>query len=185
VKKLVHVSRLVVSGFLLGAWLPFSHALAASSQDATITVTPAALVSLDLPTTTYAFGVIPVNTSTNSATSLTLTNSGEVSVAVSKQITVESNPAGWTANTSVGLDNYVLYCATSTTRLNVGSFGAATMFGAVSNSTPLTGPTGSAPTLPPVGAGQSVDLWFRLDMPNKVTSLTGRTITVRFTATSL
>ena len=182
--KFVRSSLTVLSGLLLAAWLPLAHAWGASSQDATITVTPAALVMLDLPTTTYAFGNINVNTSTNTATALTLTNIGEVSVAVDKRVTIESNPAGWTVSTSTGLDTYVLYCATSSTRLNLTDFGAATKFGLINNVTPLTGSTGTAPVLPPTGAGSSVDLWFRLDMPDRVSSLTSRTITVRFTATS-
>lgn len=172
-------------GVALAAWAwsaLHSPVHAASSQDATITVTPVASVSLDLSATTYAFGAIDVNTSTNSATALTLTNNGEVTVAVDKRILDQSNPVGWTAGNAAGRDAYVLYAATSTTRLNVADFGSATKFGLQGAITALTGPTGSQPLLPPTGAGQSVDLWFRLDMPISVSTLTGRTITVRFTA---
>jgi hypothetical protein len=172
---------------ILAVALIFGSALGAplwadATQDATLTVTPAATVSIDLSVPGYAFGAIDVNTSTNSATAVTLTNNGEVTVAVDKRILDQSNPSGWTAGATAGLDTYALYCATSTTRLSLSEFGSATKFGLQGNVSALTGPTGTQPLLPPQGAGQSVDLWFRLDMPTAVSSLAGRTITVRFTA---
>jgi hypothetical protein len=161
-----------------------SVAHAASTQDAVITVTPVADVSISLSAGSYAFGAVDVNTSTNSATPITLTNTGEVSVTVEKQIASQSNPAGWVADTAVGRDHYVLYAATAAARLGLSGFTAATRFGAEGVNTSLTGTTGAQPLLPPTGAGQSVDLWFRLDMPNSLSSLQSRSITVRFTATA-
>jgi hypothetical protein len=158
--------------------------LAAGTEDLTITVTPVAEVSLDLSATTYAFGPIDVNTSTHTATPLTLTNHGGVTVTVDKQIQAQSDPSGWVAATTPGADQYVLYVATAAARPALGDFSAATQFGAQGVVSPLTGTTGVQPTLPPTGAGQSVDLWFRLDMPSTVSTLTPRTITVRFTATA-
>lgn len=173
-----------ILGWLGAFWLLALPVHAASSEDATITVTPAADVSVQLSTTYYNFGPLDVNTSSNSATALTLTNNGEITVTVDKQITVESNPTGWTAGTTAGLDTYVLYAATSTARLSLGEFTAATMFGAQANVTWLTGPSGATPSLPPTGAGQSVDLWFRLDMPTAVSNSTPRAMTIRFTGTA-
>jgi len=160
------------------------HLQAADIEDATITVTPMATVSLDLSATTYAFGAIDVNTSTNSATALTLTNNGQVSVTVDKHIETQSDPGGWTAGASAAADTYVLYVATSTSRPSLSDFSGATLFGAQNNVTPLTGSSGTQPVLPPSGDGQSVDLWFRLDMPTTVSTLTSRTVTIRFTATA-
>jgi hypothetical protein len=152
--------------------------------DVSITVTPVATVSLELETTTYAFGAIDLNTSTNTAKALRLNNSGQVTVTIDKRITSESTPAGWTAGATSGHDQYALYVATSTTRLAISDFTASSLFGTLNNVTPLTGPLGTAPHVPPVGAEKSLDLWFRLDMPNSVSNLQSRSISVRFTATA-
>jgi len=160
------------------------YAHAAAVTDATITVTPVADVTLTLNTTYYDFGAVDVNSSTSSLSALRLTNSGQVYITVSKQIVTQSNPVGWTAGTSAGLDTYVLYCATSTAQPSLASFGASTQFGAQANVTALTGPAGTSPVMPTQGTGSFEDLWFRLDMPTNVSSSVSRSITVRFTGTS-
>lgn len=170
---------------LWGALLGFAGRVhAASSGDAVVTVSPVADVSLSLTVTTYAFGPLAVNTSSNSATAIRVTNNGQVNVTIDKRITNESAPSGWTAGTSAGLNTYVLYAATSTARVGLGSFTAATQFGALSNVSFLTGSSGSIPVVPVSGATPYVDVWFKLDMPTAVSSSTGRTITVRFTGIS-
>lgn len=153
--------------------------------DATITVTPVANVSLAISPTTYAFGNLDVNTSSFSATKLTLSNNGEVDVTVDKRITAESSPAGWTAGTAAGADTYVLYAATATARPQLTDFSTANhRFGALNNVTALKGLGGSTPVVNTSGGAlPSVDLWFRLDMPTTVSAQTSRTITVRFTGT--
>ena len=164
---------------LLAAALGTGRAWAADYIDGTITVTPVAGVSLDLSPSSYAFGSLDVNTSSNSATALTLSNTGNVNVTASKVI--QADPADWTAAVSTGtIDQYTLYCATGAARVELAEFGAGTKFGAVGNSSALTGYDGvSAPVIPVAG---SADLWFRLDMPVTVSQQTPQTITVRFTA---
>ena len=153
--------------------------------DGTITVTPVGSVALALDVTTYAFGNIDVNTSTNSATALQLsnvTNLGGVSVKVDKKILDDSAPDGWTAKSTTGLDQYVLYCATSAAHVELADFKSGTEFLADAVSNKLTGSDGVGdPTIAP---GGNVKLWFRLDMPSSVSSQAARTITVRFTATA-
>jgi len=179
--KSLLTSLLLAGGFMLST---ARVTQAASFDDAVITVSPIADVSLSLNVTSYAFGPIAVNTSTNSATALTLTNNGQVSITVDKRITSESNPAGWTASATAGRDTYALYVATSTTRLSLTGFTATTKFGAQNNISNLTSTAGSTPILPPSGAGSSVDLWFRLDMPTQLSVSGSKTIAIRFTATS-
>lgn len=174
------LQRALLISLTLGI-LGLSRVQAASTVDGSITVTPVATVSLALAPTTYSYGPVDVNTSSVSASALTLTNNGNVTVTVTKQIQTESSPVGWTASTSAGADTYVLYTSTSIARPATGDFIAATRFGAQANSTNLTGLTGTQPTIAPSSA---VALWFKLDMPQTVTSQTGRTITVRFTATA-
>jgi len=155
---------------------------AANPIDATITVTPVATVSLTLPTTTYAFGNVPVNTSTSSAAALTLNNAGTVGVSVQKEIFNQSAPAGWIAGGSAGADQYVLYCATAAAEIPIENYSANTKFDVESAYNDLTDAAGLGNTIAVSG---SVDLWFRLDMPTSVGSQLARTITIRFNAAAL
>jgi len=154
--------------------------------DASITVTPIADVSLAISPTYYAFGNVSVNTSSHSATALSLSNNGQVNVTVDKRITTESNPAGWTAGTAAAADTYVLYAATSTVRPATGDFVAGTSrLGILNNVSNLQGVGGGTPTITTSGGAlPSVNLWFKIDMPTSVTAQTARQITVRFTGTA-
>jgi hypothetical protein len=166
---------------LLASVAGLGKAWAVDYTDGTITVTPVASVSLNLSPSSYAFGNLDVNTSSNSATALNLSNTGNVSVTAAKVI--QSNPADWTAVISTGaVDQYTLYCATAAARVPLAGFGAGTKFGAAANSSALTASDGvTSPVIPVAG---SVDLWFRLDMPVSVSLQAPETITVRFTATA-
>ena len=157
---------------------------AASTVDATITVTPIVSVSLAISPTTYAFGALAVNTSSVAATRLMLSNNGDVDVTVTKQ--VQTDPANWVADVSSTTPNhYVLFVATSVARPAVADFSTANhRFGALANSSALKGLGTGTPTITTSGGSlPSVDLWFRLDMPTQVTTSAAQTITVRFTGT--
>jgi len=184
-QKETHMKRHKTKWLLLlgiGVGLFHTNAWADTPADATITVTPVANVSLQISPTTYAYGVLSVNTSSVTMSPLTLTNDGEVSVTVDKRITAQSNPAGWTAGATTATDTYVLYASTSVARPAVGDFNNSDhRFGALNNITALRGQGGSSPTM---AVSNSVDLWFRLDMPTLVTSQVAREITVRFTGTA-
>ena len=167
---------------VLGLALVSGKAWAANPIDGTITVTPVASVSLTLPTTTYAFGNVPVNTSTSSAVALTLNNAGTVGVSVQKEIFNQSAPAGWIAGGSAGADQYVLYCATAAAEIPIENYSANTKFNVESAYNDLTDAAGLGNTIAVSG---SVDLWFRLDMPTSVGSQLARTITIRFNAAAI
>jgi hypothetical protein len=156
-----------------------SRAQAANPVEATITVTPVATLDLAISPTTYAFGSLDVNTSSVTATALTLTNNSQVNVSVNKVIHAQSSPAGWTAGTSATNDTYVLYVATAAARPADGAFGADHLLGAQNNSTALRGEGGGTPVL---ANAATADLWFRLVMPTGVTDTTPREIGLRFTA---
>jgi len=152
--------------------------------DATITVTPIVNVSLAISPTTYAFGALAVNSSSVTATRLTLSNNGDVDATVDKRI--QSDPANWIGDVSTTTPNhYILYVATATTRPNSTDFTTANhRLGAVANVTALKGLGGGSPIVTTAaGSLPSVDLWFRLDMPVSVTTAASQTITVRFTGT--
>jgi hypothetical protein len=158
--------------------------------DGTITVTPQVTVSLSLSPTTYAFGILPVSSSAVSVSSLTLSNTGSVSVALTKAIS--ANPANWVADTSsMTANHFILYVATATTQPKVSDFivtgptDYTSMFGALNNSSALLGITGGSQNLDPAGgANPSEALWFRLDTPVSVTTAAGQTIKVTFTGTA-
>jgi hypothetical protein len=144
--------------------------------DATITVTPVVDVSLAISPTTYAFGLLDVNTSSVSATALALSNNGDVNVTVDKRI--QTDPANWIADTSSTTANhYVLFVTTAVARPAQTDFTTgAHRFGAVSNVTNLNGVGGSQPVITTSGGAlPSVNLWFRLDMPTQVTTSAAQT----------
>ena len=152
------------------------------TADATITVTPNITVSLSIAPTNYAFGIVDLSSQVVSGSSITLTNSSQVSVSMQKRI--QTNPANWTAAANVGADAYVLYAATSTFRPDVSDFQAGNhKFGLVSTDTALKGIGGGTPTL--AATNGAVDLWFRLDTPSSVSTVAGQIITLRFTGTAL
>jgi len=90
---------------------------------ATITVTPAADVSLDIVgTTTYAYGqldVSAVSVSSVTAAKITLRNNGQVNVKVDKRIT---NQGTWTAGAAPGANTFALYTSTSVARPSIADF---------------------------------------------------------------
>ena len=177
-----HIGKLVGTTLVLMGLVGVSKSWATNPTDATITVTPTATVSLAVSPTTYAFGPLAVNTSSTSASAITLTNDGQVGETVAKKILTQSTPAGWTAAASASVDQYVLYVATATAR--PGSFASATKYGAQGNSTALTDDNGTdIGTMNTSGATSTASLWFKLDMPSSVTATTARTITVEFTGT--
>ena len=173
---------------LLG--LGTGRAWAANPVDATITVTPVATVDLAISPTTYAYGQLAVNTSSVTASALTLTNNGSVDVTCTKQIATQSNPAGWTAadiagTGTVGLDKYALYVATAAVRPVNGDFVVASHLFNGTTANALDGLGGTQPTITTSGGAlPNVAMWFRLDMPSSVTSQAGREITVRFNGTA-
>jgi hypothetical protein len=68
------------------------------TADATITVTPVANVSMSLTPSSYAFGNIGVNTSSVTASAMTLANTGDVDIAVTKQI--QTDAGNWISDIS-------------------------------------------------------------------------------------
>jgi hypothetical protein len=173
-----------------------SQAMAANSdtEDATITVTPVANVSMSLSPSTYDFGNIGVNTSTTSAIPMVLTNTGDVNIGVTAEIQGDDSGSNWVADTSTTTPNhYVLYVATSSfapaaTGLEFGTnnrIGKATG----NTGTPIAlrglGGNSASPSLTPAGGGfQAVSLYYRLDMPVTVTAATQRTTLVHFIGTA-
>ena len=165
------------------AWAATNMAVFAS-----ITVTPAADVSLDIVgATTYAYGsldVSAVSVSSVTATPITLRNNGQVDVKVTKRI---SGQGTWSAGAAPGVNTYALYASTSAARPAIADFVLDThpLFGLLNADTQLTGVAGIQPVVTTAaGALQTVDLWFRLDMPTSVTDQTAQEITMRFTGTA-
>src|SRR5688572_24440564 len=135
--------KVVLTAALMGIGL--NRAQAANPVGATITVTPVATLNLAISPTTYAYGSLDVNTSSVSATALTLTNNSQVSVTVNKAISDQSIPDGWTAAATAAANAYELYVATSSARPETGDFAAGHLFGIETNSTALTGTGNSTP----------------------------------------
>ena len=155
------------------------------SKDATISVTPVPNVTMTLTgLTAWNIGTQDVGTSTVSYAATHLTNTGDVDVSATSQVV--ANTPTWIASLSSGtLNNYTLYVATSAATPNPdgSEFDPSTAITAAATPVALKGLSGSAaPNL--ASASGAVDLWFRLDMPKKVSTTAARNMTVRFTGTA-
>ena len=158
----------------------------AHAVDASITVTPNPSLNLTIAPTTYAFGSVDVAISTVSISSLTITNAGQVPLTISKSISNQSAPAGWTAagtgDPTAALNRYVLYVATSTFHPGAAMFDNTThLFNGEGNANALRGIGNGTPAL---AVAERTDVWFRLTMPSSVSTNAARTITVSFTGVS-
>jgi len=161
-----------------------AYATTGNPLDATITVTPTATVNLSLGVTTYAYGPVSISSQAVSVSSLSVINIGQVNVGVDSKIQTEA--ADWTSAITPAFNQYVLYVATSTVQPQASDFTATHRFNAFGGAAkPLAGLGGGNPVLTTAGAGNEVDLWFRLDTPTGVSTMAGQTITLRFTGTGL
>jgi len=150
--------------------------------EATVTVTPIPNVSLTIDPTTYAFGTIDTSSHAVAVSSLTLVNTGEVDLAsITKEISAQSAPPGWTAGDAAGPNAYVLYVASAAAMPVEANFTATHRFGAQGVQTDLTGLSDATTALPMTAGSNYADLWFRLDVPTSVANTLAREITVLFT----
>jgi hypothetical protein len=118
--------------------------------------------------------------------SITLRNTGNVDVTVSKSIVTESIPAGWSAATTGspvnGPSKYALFVATAAVRPQVADFSVSNHLFNGTGSNSLRGIGSSTPTTITTsgGAVNEAYLWFRLDMPTSTSDTAGHEITMRF-----
>lgn len=149
-----------------------------------VMVTPIVTVSLTVDTTFYNFSYIDINSSTNSATPVTLSNVGNVNVSMQKR---GHNSANWTisADTIPALNEFVLWSATGTNRPNLSDYRTdiATPPDLVTSGlTDLTGTlSGNSVSVAP---GDSVKLWFRLQMPTATYTGAQQNIPINFVGTA-
>ena len=154
---------------------------AATSQDATITVTPITTVAMTIAPTTYAYGNLALNTSSVTASALVIQDTGTVNIAIKDQVT---GTGGWsTTGTSVSTDTFVLYVATAAVMPSSSTFTTSPDQRMISSGQRnLLGLGGGSPVLDTSGGATSqINLWFRLDMPTAVSSGVGQTLKVTFT----
>src|SRR5262245_5199557 len=104
---------LVAMAVVVGIGSCKAYATQGPTLDATITITPQVTLTLDLPTTTYAFGAsIPLSSAAVSVSSLAVINRSQVNVGIDTKIQAEAT--NWVSDTSTGtINHYVLWIATS------------------------------------------------------------------------
>ncbi len=135
------------------------------------------------PTTYYDFGLQPTAISTNSATVITVENTGNVNEIYKMRST---NSANWLLGSSIGYDIFVLHAAYHGSRPTVDNFGAN------DNKMTLTDRTSSATVFTIDGShtASNIDpfvndirnLWFRFDTPLATSTSVQQTINVVITA---
>ena len=145
-----------------------------------VMVTPVVTVDLTASPTYYNFGYMNLNTSSVSA-NVSLSNTGNIGVTMQKR-GHNSASGNWTIGTSSGTNQFRLYAATATSHP-----GAITTFSDANDqmTTSLSNLRGiggaSQVSMTP---GQSVSLWFRIDMPTATTYGTQQSIPVNFVGTA-
>ena len=178
-KKLI--LGLMVVG-LLGVMAGTGMAQTTDTNDIDLYVTPIVITSITVSPTFYNFGDVNVATSTGSASALTLTNDGDIEVAITKEITVSD---GWyVTRSSSAEDGFDLWAMISQTQPTHAQF--ENTFASFSK----TG-LGVENILPDTSGNQIVmskaesnNMWFRLDMPYSVSLSGEQKIEVQLTATS-
>ena len=178
-KLLVIAAIMLLSGAMVYA-LP--------NETVTVTVTPSGDVSISLDQATVAFGTLDVNTSSASATAVTITNNGAIGCKLSKGVTTDA--ANWTISDSSSTeDGYDLFIGTAVSQPTIADFEAGhadlqiTATGASSKFITGIGSGNTQVTLSPTGTCKT---WFMIRMP-KTVSVPGnqeQTITVTYTAES-
>src|SRR5262249_14353583 len=93
-----------------------AYASTGNPLDATVTITPQVTLTLNLPTTTYAFpSNIPLSSAAVSVSSLAVINQSQVNVRIDTKI--QADPGNWVSDTSTGtINHYVLWVATAAAR---------------------------------------------------------------------
>ena len=158
-----------------------------TTEDVSVLIIPIVTEGLTATPTWYNFGAVNVQTSSNSATSLTLTNTGSCGITVEKS--VESDDAWDITAASTTTDGFGLWVATSAVavaaRPAMGDYTDLDAGGdyikALTTYSNLTGVSNTdQTTLDPEDA---TGLWFRIDMPKYVTTTDQQSIVVRLQAT--
>ncbi|MBN2406238.1 MAG: hypothetical protein JXJ19_00945 [Elusimicrobia bacterium] len=185
------MKRILLMGGIL---LVMTGALAfAGTQDVYLYVTPTGITTTLSKSGDVAFGDQAINTSTCSATGVLITNTGTVSVEMDKTVMfIRDDGVGddvWALAESTGtVDQCVLWCYANATEPALGDYGTAGSYTTAVSSFSTTFNTfnalkngaGTQITLTP---GQGTTTWFRLDMPNTVSTSNEKHIGVRFQST--
>lgn len=157
-------------------WSIRSAVVDAWAQVALLSVTVA-------PTTYYDFGTLGTAVSSNSATAITVVNSGNVNETYKMRC---SNSATWTAGSSAGYDIFVAHTAYHGSRPTINDFNAndnkLTLADKTSSSSVFSiNGTQTAANIDPF-TNDERSLWLRLDMPLATSTSSQQTITVTVTA---
>ena len=177
-KKFVLVLSLGIMAVVITAGRAYSET---DSQQVQVMVQAAGNVDISADPTSYNFGTLQVNTSSNSADAIVLSNDGEVGVTLQRQY-VETTSTGenWTIAASTGTNQYSLWMEVNSERIGLDTFEADSQ---VSN-TDLVNLLNSAGEQAEIALGGTADLWFQIDMPSAVADTSQQTITLNVIATA-
>ena len=155
------------------------------NADINILVTPGSVsTTLSISTNSYNFGTLDLQTSSNSATAVTLTNTGNVGVSLQKTINYISEGITLTNDNPSSTDQFRLRCVSKSTRADLNtdfSVVHTTFSTTVGTYNNLTDTSGNQVILNP---SDSSNVWFQIDLPPSVSNSSQRTFTVRFQSTA-
>ena len=171
-RKMLYLLALILVVSAAGA-----YAGDTSTATVTITVTPVAGATISISPNSYAFGLLDLNTSSNSAEGAicpVITNSGDVGVDLEKTVHTDDD---WTlAIDTDSVNEFMLWAVTSQdnqARPGLAEFGDYAAYGAAHSSFSPTLDTfnllkDTNGTQQSLIVGQTAALWFRINMPGKL-----------------
>ena len=178
------MKKLIVGLMVVGLVGMTVGTLMAASTDTYINlyVTPVVTTSLTISATYYNFGSVNVRTTTGSVSALTLTNDGDIDITLQKEVTDADD---WDITiSSTAKDGFILWAMVSDNQPNHTAFeNGSSSFSNVGLSD-LNNLTDTGGTQVSMSKDETEDLWFRLDMPDSVSTVTEKKIMVRLLATS-
>ena len=150
--------------------------------DVYIHVTPIVTEALTATPTYYNFGSLAVQTSSNSVTALTLENTGQIGITLEKSV---QDDGAWDITlASTALNGFDLWVATSAVSARPALTGYTEATDRIDTYQTYSNLTGvSNTTQARLDPSATTGLWFRIDMPENVSTSDQQTITVRLRAT--
>ena len=179
------VGMMVMGMLSLNAGRVWAHSRTSVSTTAVVDVlvTPIVTASLIASPTFYDFGLLELNSSSYSASAINLDNNGNIGVTLQKH-GADTLSGDWTIAVTSGVNTFRLYAATATTPpAALSEFDDTDRMNDNTTLTDLDA-VGSGATQAVITSTESVDVWFRIDMPSATTVSAQQTISVHFVGTA-
>ena len=184
----IKMRKLIIGMMVVGLVGMMAGGVQGASTDAAdinLFITPIVTVILDVSPTYYDFGSVEMETSTKTLNALAMTNDGNVGFTVEKAVW---DDGGWDVTaSSTTTDGFDLWAMVNNTQPTLANFVTAVSSfneSGTGNDTYMNALTDITPAQVEMSPTDTENLWFRIDMPQYVTTEAQQKIQVRLKATS-